>query len=117
MQPIMSRTSSTSKAIEHYDSEADIAELRKLLSERHADSRKQRFRNMYDTIQLLTAAGISNAAIIKKLKAMGLSVAPVTFKNWLAEIQQELASEAVGDQTETCVSQVRDAMRRATEQA
>ncbi|MBR8165590.1 hypothetical protein KDW98_31115 [Burkholderia vietnamiensis] len=113
MQPTMNRTSSTSHAIEHYDLQADIAELRKLLSERYEDPRKKRFRYMYDTIQELTAAGISNAAIIKKLKDMDLRVAPVTFKNWLAEIQRERDGTVAGNQPGEDVSQVREAMRRS----
>lgn len=95
------------------DMQADITELRKLLSERNEDLRKQRFRNVYDTIQELIAVGVSNAAIIKKLKDMGLSVAPVTFKNWLAEIQRERHSAAAGNQPGQEVSQVQEAMRRS----
>ena len=113
MQPNMNRTSSTSQAIEQYDQKADIAELSKLLYERHADPRKQRFRNMYDTIQELIAAGVSHAAIIRKLKDMGLSVAPVTFKNWLAEIQRERDDAVASNQLGGDASQVREALRRS----
>ncbi|WP_321885997.1 hypothetical protein [Paraburkholderia bannensis] len=113
MQPNMNRASSASKAPAQYDLQADIEELRKLLSDRHADPRKQRFRNMYDTIQELAAAGVSNAAIIKKLKDMGLNLAPVTFKNWLAEIQRERDSAAAGNQQGNEASRVRGAMQRA----
>ncbi|WP_147364318.1 hypothetical protein [Burkholderia pseudomallei] len=113
MQPTMNRISSTLLAIEHCDPQADVAELRKLLSERHANPRKQRFRNMYDTIQELTAEGVSNAAIIKKLKDMGLGVAPVTFKNWLAEIQRERDGTVTGNQPGEDASQVREAIRRS----
>lgn len=113
MQPNMNRASSASKAPAQYDLQADIEELRKLLSDRYADPRKQRFRNMYDTIQELAAAGVSNAAIIKKLKDMGLNLAPVTFKNWLAEIQRERDSAAAGNQQGNEASQVRGAMQRA----
>ncbi|WP_414449810.1 hypothetical protein AB4851_28775 [Burkholderia sp. 22PA0099] len=77
--------------------QADIEELRKLLSNHHADPRKQRFRDMYDTIQELIGGGVSNAAIIKKLKDMGLGLAPVTFKSWLAEIQRERDGAAAGN--------------------
>lgn len=113
MQPSMNRASSATKATAQYDLQADIEELRKLLSDRNADPRKQRFRNMYDTIQELIAGGISNAAIIKKLKDMGLSVAPVTFKNWLAEIQRERDSAVAGNQQGGGASRVRGAMQRA----
>jgi hypothetical protein len=113
MQPNMNRTSSASKAPAQYDLQADIEELRKLLSDRHADPRKQRFRNMYDTIQELIAGGVSNAAIIKKLKDIGLGVAPITFKNWLAEIQRERDSAAAGNQQGDGASRVRGAMQRA----
>ena len=109
MQPNMNRAVSTSQA---HDPNADIAELRKLLSDRYADPRKQRFRSMYDTIQELIAAGVSNAAIIRKLKSMGLSISPVTFKNWLAELQRERERTAVSDQHVAGVSQVRDAIQR-----
>ncbi|MFM0042161.1 hypothetical protein [Paraburkholderia sediminicola] len=113
MQPNMNRASSATKATAQYDLQADIEELRKLLSDRKADPRKQRFRNMYDTIQELIAGGVSNAAIIKKLKDIGLGVAPVTFKNWLAEIQRERDSEAAGKQQGDGASRVRGAMQRA----
>lgn len=112
MQPTMNRASRASKAPLQYDLQADIEELRKLLFERHADPRKQRFRNMYDTIHELIAAGVSHAAIIRKLKGMGLGVAPVTFKNWLAEMQREREGAVEGNQPGEDVSQVREAMRR-----
>lgn len=113
MQPTMNQASSTSQATKHYDPQADIAELRKLLSERHADPRKQRFRNMHASIQELITAGVSHAAIIRKLKEMGLGVAPVTFKNWLAEMQREREVAVEGSQPGDDASQVREAMRRA----
>lgn len=81
-----------------HGTQADIDELRTLLAQqRRMDPRRQRFRNMYDTIQELIAAGLPHAAIIRKLKSMDLSISPVTFKSWLAEIQQERDSMVVSD--------------------
>ncbi|MBR8086154.1 hypothetical protein KDX23_25805 [Burkholderia vietnamiensis] len=114
MQSTMNRTSRVSQTPAQYDLQADIEELRKLLSVRHEDPRKQRFRNLYDTIQALIAAGVSHAAIIRKLKSMDLNISPVTFKNWFTEIQRARDGAAAGDQPGAEVSQVRDAMRRGT---
>lgn len=96
-----------------YDTRADIEELRTLLTRQHIDPKKQRFRDMYDTLQELIAAGLSHAAIIRKLKSMDLSISPVTFKNWLAELQRERESTVVSDQRRGDVSQVRDAIQRS----
>ncbi|KAF3461271.1 hypothetical protein GO287_02047 [Ralstonia solanacearum] len=112
MQRDMNQASSTAHASRQYDPNADVAELRKLLSERHADPRKQRFRHMYDAIQELIAAGVSHAAIIRKLKDMGLSVAPITFKSWLSEMQREREAAVEGRQTGDDGSRVRQAIQR-----
>ncbi|NYH22886.1 hypothetical protein [Paraburkholderia bryophila] len=96
-----------------YDLKEDIAALRGLLSEHRGDPRRQHFRDMYETIQELIDAGVSHARIIRKLKDRGFGIAPVTFKSWLAEIQQEREAIAVTGQPAEDVSQVREAMRRS----
>ncbi|MEX3981493.1 hypothetical protein AB4Y45_21205 [Paraburkholderia sp. EG287A] len=114
MQPNMNRASKASKVPVQYDLQADIEELRKLLSERHADPRKQRFGDLYDTIQALIAAGVSHAAIIRKLKSMDLSISPVTFKNWIAEMRGEREGQVASKRSEEQSSQMQEAMRRAS---
>ncbi|MEN7528929.1 hypothetical protein [Cupriavidus sp. DL-D2] len=97
-----------------HGTQADIDELRTLLTQQQRmDPRRQRFRNMYDTILELIAAGLSHAAIIRKLKSMELSISPVTFKSWLAEMQRERDRTVVTNQPGEDVSQVREAMRRS----
>jgi hypothetical protein len=97
-----------------YDTQVDIEELRTLLTRQHTDPKKQRFCDMYDTIQELIKAGLSHAAIIRKLKSMDLSVSPVTFKNWLAEIQRERDGATAGNQPGKNLSKMQEAIRHGT---
>lgn len=113
MQPNVNRAPRSSNASVQYDLNEDIAALRDLLSEHRRDPRKQHFRDMYETIQELIGAGVSHARIIRKLKDRGFGIAPVTFKNWLAELQREREGTVVSDQRRGDVSQVRDALQRS----